>query len=219
MAKKKLIHFQENLTFPHLFQPKYPELFPAFTLRGRWKEHFFHNDNPIVVELGCGKGEYTVGLAKANPNKNFMGIDMKGARLWRGCKTVSEEGLGNVAFVRTLVDHLERLFAPGEVSEIWITFPDPQTKKESRRLTAPVFLEKYKNVLAEGGLVHLKTDDQGLYAYTLEVIAGHGHQLLVAEEDVYNTSLMNEVTLIRTFYETRWLEMGKKICYVQFQIR
>jgi tRNA (guanine-N7-)-methyltransferase len=219
VAKKKLIHFQENLTFPHLFQPKYPDLFPEFTLRGRWKNVFFHNENPVVVEFGCGKGEYTVGLAKANPGKNFIGVDMKGARLWRGCKTVAEERLTNVAFVRTLVDHAERIFSPGEVSEIWITFPDPQAKKESRRLTAPVFLEKYRNILAPDGIVHLKTDDQELYTYTLDVLKTHGHKILMSDNDVYTSMLADDVTSIRTFYETRWLGMGKKICYLRFQIR
>ncbi len=219
MAKKKLIHFQENLTFPHLFQPKYPELFPEFALRGKWQNVFFFNNNPLVVEFGCGKGEYTVGLAKANPEKNFIGVDMKGARLWRGCKTVAEEKLKNVAFVRTLVDHAERIFSPGEVSEIWITFPDPQAKKESRRLTAPVFLDKYRNILAPDGIVHLKTDDQELYGYTLEVLKTQGHKILISDSDIYSSEMTDDVTSIRTFYETRWLGMEKKICYIRFQIQ
>lgn len=217
MAKKKLIHFQENLTFPHLFQPKYHDLVPFFPMQGVWHDRFFCNTNPIVVEFGCGKGEYTVGLARLHPERNYIGFDMKGARLWRGCKTVAEEEIKNVAFVRTLVDHAERIFAPGEVSEVWITFPDPQPGRERRRLTAPVFIERYGRILRPGGVVHLKTDDQKLFAYTLEVVAQHGHKLLLATDDLYGSDITDEVTLIRTFYEKMWLEMGKKICYLRFQ--
>jgi tRNA (guanine-N7-)-methyltransferase len=218
VAKKKLIHFEENLTFPHLFQPKYHDLIPEFPLRGQWHSQFFHNRQPIVVEFGCGKGEYTVGLAQAYPEKNFIGIDMKGARLWRGCKTVEEEQLKNVGFMRTLVDHAEKIFAPGEISEIWITFPDPQPKKERRRLTAPVFLKKYRNILSPDGIVHLKTDDQDFYNYTLGVISQYNHKLLWSSSDLYNSGTTDDVISIRTFYERMWLEMGKKICYLRFQL-
>lgn len=218
MAKKKLIHFEENLSFPHLFQPKYHDLIPVFFMKGKWHSDFFHNDLPLVVEFGCGKGEYTVGLANAYPQKNFIGIDLKGARLWRGCKTVAEQKLKNVGFIRTLVDHSERIFSPGEVSEIWITFPDPQPKKERRRLTAPVFLKKYRNILTPDGIIHLKTDDQDLYQYTLDVVKDFGHQLLWSSNDLYKSGIAEDVISIRTFYEKMWLEMGKKICYLKFRL-
>ena len=218
MAKKKLIHFQENLSFPHLFQPTYNELVCGFSLRSRWHKEFFTNDHPIVAELGCGKGEYTVGLAEKYPQKNFIGIDWKGARLWRGSKTVSEQGLKNVGFVRCMVDHVEQVFAPSEISEIWITFPDPQVKKERLRLTSPVFLAKYKNILTPDGIIHLKTDDQFFYAYTLEVIIQNNHKLLWATDDLYQSGSGDDVVAIQTYYENRWLDMGKKICYLRFQL-
>lgn len=218
MAKKKLIHFQENLTFPHLLQPDYNDLFSGFSLRGTWHHNFFGNEHPIVVELGCGKGEYTVGLADKYQQRNFIGIDWKGARLWRGSKTVAEQGMKNVGFVRAMVDHIEQIFAPSEIAEIWITFPDPQVGKERLRLTAPVFLAKYKNILCPGGVIHLKTDDHFFYTYTLDVIREHGHKLLVATDDLYQSDVGDDVTGIKTYYENRWLEMGKKICYTRFQI-
>ena len=218
MAKKKLIHFKENLLFPHLFQPTYQDLSDGFFLRSQWHEDFFKNDHPIVVELGCGKGEYTVGLAEQYPGRNFVGIDWKGARLWRGSKTVSEKGLKNVGFVRTMVDHVEQIFAPGEIAEIWITFPDPQVKKERLRLTAPVFLAKYRNILAPEGIIHLKTDDQFFYSYTIEVIRQQNLTLLWATDDLYQSGTTDDVISIQTYYETRWLEMGKKICYLRFQL-
>jgi tRNA (guanine-N7-)-methyltransferase len=218
VAKKKLIHFQENLTFPHLLQPTISDLVSGFSLRQRWHDDFFRNSHSIVVELGCGKGEYTVGLADRYPLRNFIGIDWKGARLWRGSKTVSEQGLKNVGFVRAMVDHVEQIFAPGEISEIWITFPDPQVKKERLRLTAPVFLSKYKNILTPDGIIHLKTDDQFFFSYTLDVIRKHGHKLLWATDDLYQSGSDDDVTAIQTYYEYRWLEMGKKICYLRFQL-
>ena len=218
MAKKKLIHFQENLSFPHLLQPTYQELFSGFSLRSRWHDGFFKNDHPIIIELGCGKGEYTIGLADKYPQRNFIGIDWKGARLWRGSKTVLEQGLKNVGFVRAMVDHIEQVFAPSEVAEIWITFPDPQVKKERLRLTAPVFLAKYKNILSRDGIIHLKTDDLFFYNYTLDIIRQHNHKLLGATNDLYQSGSTDDVVTIQTYYETRWLEMGKKICYLRFQL-
>ena len=218
MGKKKLIHFRENLAFPHLFQPHYQELGSGFHLRSNWQKDFFGNDCPIVLELGCGKGEYTVGLASLHPENNYIGIDLKGARLWRGCRTVKEQNLRNVAFVRTRIDHVEKIFAPGEISAIWITFPDPQIKKERLRLTSPGFLAKYRNILTPSGIVHLKTDDEDFYNYTLEVIGKQGLPLLYHSFDLYGSGLDDEVVKIRTYYEMKWLEMGKRICYVRFQI-
>lgn len=204
--------------FPHLFQPAYAEIMSGFLLRSRWGEKYFKNEHPITIELGCGKGEYTVGLAEMYPDRNFIGIDNKGARLWRGCKTVEEKQLKNAAFIRTLVDHVESLFSHSEVDEIWITFPDPQKKKEYRRLTSPAFLEKYRNILNPKGIIHLKTDDPGFYQYTLDVIQDYQHRLLYSTNDLYLSELMDDVGSIKTYYETRWLEMGKKICYLRFQL-
>jgi tRNA (guanine-N7-)-methyltransferase len=218
VGKKKLIHFQENLTFPHLFQPNYRDLEQGFSLRSNWHHGHFRNDNPIVLELGCGKGEYTVGLATRHPELNFVGIDLKGARLWRGCKSVAELGLQNAAFVRTRVDHLEKIFAPGEISQIWITFPDPQRGKERLRLTAPNFIEKYSHVLSPGGIIHLKTDDAPFYQYTLDVIANMNLHCLWHTDDLYHAGIEDEVIHIQTYYEGKWLEMGKKICYLRFQL-
>lgn len=218
MAKKKLVHFQENLTFPHLFQPDFTELSNGFRLRGNWHEKFFSNTHPIVVELGCGKGEYTVGLAGMHPETNFVGIDWKGARLWRGCKTIEQTGIKNAGFVRAQIDHIERIFAPGEVTEIWITFPDPFPGKERRRLTAPVFLKKYANVLTNNGIVHLKTDDIFFFRYTLDVIRHDDHHLITATDDLYHSGITDDALSIRTYYEKIWLEKEKKICYLKFKL-
>lgn len=218
MPKKKLIHFEENLTFPFLFQPKYNDLHPSFRLKAKWNSDFFDNLNPLVLEIGCGKGEYTVGLALNYPGKNFIGIDIKGARLWRGCKSVREAQVKNVAFVRTLVDHVDKIFAPGEISEIWITFPDPQPKKIRRRFTAPWFLEKFSHIMVTGGMIHLKTDNPEYYQFTLDTIAEQGHKLLQFTSDLYYSCISGEITTIQTFYEKIWLEKGKKICYLCFQL-
>jgi tRNA (guanine-N7-)-methyltransferase len=218
VPKKKLIHFQENLTFPHLFQVRFHELGTDHPLRTKWKDEFFQNDHPLVIELGCGKGEYTVGFAGKIPGKNFIGIDLKGARLWRGCKTVEEKGMKNVAFIRSRVDHIERFFGPGEVAEIWITFPDPQPVKDRKRLTSPMFLERYRQVLEPKGIIHLKTDDSNLYFYTLSIIQADHHRLLYSTEDLYQSGIQEEAASIQTFYEKMWLEKGKKIFYLRFEL-
>ena len=217
MGKKKLIHFQENLGFPFLFQPTYPALDEGFHLKSRWCSDFFGNSNPLVTELGCGKGEYTVGLAGLHPEKNYIGIDLKGARLWRGCKWVEEKGLRNAAFLRTRVDHILKVFGEGELSEIWITFPDPQPGKERLRLTSPIFIDRYRKVLRKDGIIHLKTDDEHFFRYTLQVIAGDGHHLLWHTFDLYGSETTEEAALFRTYYEMKWLEAGKKIHYLRFQ--
>jgi tRNA (guanine-N7-)-methyltransferase len=189
-----------------------------FDLRSKWHDAFFGNQNPVVVELGCGKGEYTVGLAARYPEKNFIGIDLKGARLWRGCKSVEEQQLKNAAFIRTRVDHLEKLFGPAEVSEIWITFPDPQPGKPRKRLTSPFFLDKYSKILTDTGIIHLKTDDPDFFSYSREMINEEKYHLLFATEDLYNTGLIEDVNSIQTYYEKIWLEAGKKICYMKFSL-
>ena len=166
MAKHKLERFAENATFGNLFQhTEYDRVGEAFPLRGRWREEYFHNDRPIVLELGCGKGEYTVAMAKRFPERNYIGIDRKGARLWRGCKDAIEQDLDNVAFLRITIDHIGWYFAPGEVDEIWVTFPDPQIKKERKRLVGPHFVNDYYRQIwpADGGVLHLKSDSDFLY--------------------------------------------------------
>jgi tRNA (guanine-N7-)-methyltransferase len=218
MAKKKLVHFTENLTFPHLFQPRYHELIPEFRMRSLWGKEFFGNGHPIVLELGCGKGEYTVALAKKYPFNNFIGIDIKGARLWRGSKTVAEENIKNAAFIRTHANNLPHLFAPGEVAEIWITFPDPQPKQERKRLTSPGFIERYRKVMMPGGIVHLKTDDEPFFQYTLEVIQVMGLQIQWKTDDLYASGTVHDVASVRTYYESIWLSQSKKIYYIRFTV-
>ena len=220
MGKNKLARFEENLTFPNLFQVSYEDLKNnKFEMKGCWHEQFFGNDNPIVLELGCGKGEYTVALARKYPEKNFIGIDIKGARLWRGCKTSNEEGMKNVAFIRTRIQLIEQFFAHGEVSEIWVTFPDPQPKKPNKRLTSERFLSYYKNILSPDSTIHLKTDSYELYDYTLnEVIPQGNYQVVFATDDLYGTPCDLEVCEVQTFYESMFLKEGKKITYIQFKI-
>ncbi len=203
-----------------MVQPTRDEVLKGFGLKGKWST-YFQNNNPIVLELGCGKGEYTVELARRNPDKNYIGIDIKGARFWRGAKTALEEQLGNVAFLRSQIELIDLLFAEAEVDGIWITFPDPQIKykRTKHRMTNPVFLEKYKQVLKPGGLVHLKTDSEFMHGYTLGLLQGLGHEILYSNHDVYkNAGSPLEVMEIQTFYENQYLEKGKPITYIQFRI-
>ncbi len=222
MAKNKLFRFAENETFPNLIQMSYKEIEKGVPLKGNWNKDFFKNENPIVLELGCGKGEYTVGLAKRNPEKNFIGVDIKGARLWRGCKTSNEENMPNVGFIRTRIEHIASYFNTEEVSEIWITFPDPQPKeiKVRKRLTSPRFLDIYKNFLAKDGIIHLKTDNIGLFEYTVtEVIEQHQHELIYLTRDLYNSDCKGAPKEIQTFYEKKYLEQGIPINYVKFRMK
>jgi len=219
-SKNKLKRFKENETFENVIQPSREEVTNGFNLKGKWTT-FFKNSNPIVLELGCGKGEYTVGLARMNPNKNYIGIDIKGARFWRGAKTALEEGLQNVAFLRTQIELVDELFGENEVSEIWITFPDPQIKykRTKHRMTNTVFLEKYRTILQSKGLIHLKTDSEFMHGYTLGLLHGLGHEVIYANHDVYkNEGSPDEVLKIQTFYENQYLEKGKPITYIQFRI-
>lgn len=219
MGHHKLEHFAENLTFANLFQVSYESLKKdGFALRGRWSEHF-GNSNPIVLELGCGKGDYTVALARIHPDRNYIGVDIKGARLWRGAKTATEDKMPNVAFIRTRIELIESFFAPDEVSEIWITFPDPQLKKPNKRLTCERFLSRYKSFLRKGSPIHLKTDSQELYDYTLdEVIPAGGYKVLAHTNDLYNSDYDGEAKLTQTFYERMFLAEGKPITYLEFTI-
>ncbi len=220
-SKNKLKRFRENETFKNVVQPNRKEIEEGtFTLKNNWNNHF-GNDNPIVLELGCGKGEYTLGLARMYPNKNFIGIDIKGARLWRGAKTAIEEEMGNVAFVRTQIELIDQIFGKNEVSEIWITFPDPQIKykRTKHRMTNEVFLKKYAEVLMDNGLMHLKTDSEFMHGYTLGLLHGTGREVIYANHDVYkNEGSPKEVLSIQTFYEKQYLEQGKPITYIKFRI-
>jgi tRNA (guanine-N7-)-methyltransferase len=220
LVKKKLAHFAENLTFRHLFQEPFPEMPEIFHLKGIWNEGYFLNDHPITLELGCGKGEYTVNLAQKYPERNFIGIDIKGARLWKGCKMVQELGLKNVAFVRTRVEFIDRFFGENEVSEIWVTFPDPYpiTKYGPRRLTSPEFLERYRKIMRPGTIIHLKTDNGKLYDYTLGVIDKGGHNLIFSSADIYQLPEPHEATLIQTFYEEKFRKEGIPIKYAEFKL-
>ncbi len=222
-SKNKLKRFKENETFSNLFQPSREELLAGqFPLKGQWNQAYFKNDQPIVLELGCGKGEYTLGLSERFPEKNFIGIDIKGARIWRGAKTALEENRNNVAFVRMQIELIEKAFAPGEVSEIWITFPDPQIKfkRTKHRLTNPEFLQRYKNILNDKGVIHLKTDSEFLHGYTIGLLQGSGHEILYAHHDIYiNTYAPEEVVNIQTFYEKQFLEQGKAITYLKFRLK
>lgn len=224
MGKNKLKRFSENKTFDNVFQPTRAEMVSGFDLKGIWNKEVFQNENPIVLELGCGKGEYTVALAEKFPDKNFIGIDIKGARFWRGAKTAVESGMNNVAFLRTQIELIDFAFGENEVSEIWITFPDPQIKfrRTKHRLTHPEFLQKYKKVLHENGLVHLKTDSEFLYGYTHGIIQLEGHEVLITNHHIYNPDnheIPEEVTSVQTFYEQKFLKENKNITYIRFSLK
>jgi len=186
---------------------------------GSWASGFFGNDRPVVLELACGKGEYTVNLARLFPDRNFIGIDYKGNRIWRGAKTALAENMANVGFLRIQIETITDYFAPGEIDEIWITFPDPQPQKgrEKKRLTNPDFLEKYKRLLKESGIMHLKTDNDGFYAYTLEQIGRLGLTKIAETTDLYRSDLADEVLSIKTYYEQKYLANGKNINYVKWR--
>ena len=225
MSKKnKLQKFEENKSFDNLFQYSYERIMAeGFPLKGRWHEEFFHNDNPIVLELGCGKGEYTVGLARAHRDINYIGVDIKGARMWRGLTQAREEGLANVAFIRTRIDQIEHFFTPNEVDEIWVTFPDPHPGEGERnarhRLTSPEFLERYRKFVKPDGVLNLKTDSPIMYEFTLhEVIEKQGLPLIYHTDDLYANDDVLEVKTIRTFYEQMWLDEGRTIKYLRFRI-
>lgn len=218
-SKNKLKRFKENLNFTNLFQPTRDDLIEKnFELRGKWNS-FFKNDNPIVLELGCGKGEYTTELAKLNPNKNYIGIDIKGARIWKGAKESIQNNLNNACFIRTQIELIEKIFCNQEISEIWITFPDPQQKiqRKKHRLTNVVFMSMYKKILKKGGEVNLKTDSEFLHGYTLGIIEGMGIDPIFSNHDIYsNNNAPKEVLDIKTFYEKKFID-SKKITFLKFK--
>lgn len=221
MGKNKLQRFAENKTFKLLVEPEFDEIFNAdYSLKGKWHESFFCNNNPIVLELGCGRGEYTVALAQKYPNKNFIGIDIKGARLWRGAKTATEENMSNVGFIRTRIEFIRSFFAKDEVAEIWITFPDPQLKKSrlKKRLTCSGFLNNYREFLRPDGIVHLKTDNQNLHSYTKQLLVENGMGIEFATNDLYNCGIQDDILSVKTKYEQEYLKRGMPITYLKFGI-
>lgn len=221
MGKNKHKRFAENATFQNLVQPAFDEIFGRdHRLKGRWREDFFGNSNPLVLELGCGRGEYTVALAEKFPDKNFIGIDIKGARLWRGAKTATENNMNNVGFIRTRIEFINSFFGEGEVDELWITFPDPQLKKNrvKKRLTSPQFLTRYAGFLKDGAQVHLKTDCRHLHDYTLAVIEQNNLRLLRSCADIYGTGYADDVLSVKTTYETKFLAQGQAITYLSFSL-
>jgi len=208
-------------TFSHVEQPDLELLEKGYSLKGNWKKHFFKNQNPLVLELGCGMGEYSVGLAEKFSNKNFLGIDIKGARMWQGANSVLEKGLKNVGFLRIRIDWIEKCFAKNEVDEIWITFPDPQLKKrrETKRLTHPNFLTRYANILKKSSPIHLKTDSQFLHGFTLGIIAGEKYILEDSTHDLYGSPVVREHMEIKTHYEQIYLDKGMSITYLRFRLQ
>ncbi len=225
MARRKLMQFAENKLFPHLVEPEIGDILEnKFQLKGNWKSQFFKNENNLVIELGCGKGEYCVGLGKIFPDKNFLGLDIKGNRLWRGAKDVEEQSLNNVGFLRSKVDYVEALFGENEVDELWLTFSDPQPKKPERRLSSQKFLDRYKNFLKPGAIIHLKTDNRLLFNSTLEVIRDNGHKLIYHNFDIYNT--WNEIPedikpnlSLKTYFEEKFMQKNYRINYLQFSLK
>lgn len=227
MGKDKLKRFEENKSFSCLFQPDFEEVFRKdYKMKGKWNREFFKNDNPLVLELGCGRGEYTVELARKFPDTNFIGIDVKGARLWRGSKTAVHEKLANVAFLRTRIEFIEWLFDSEEVSEIWITFADPQIRRDNKRLTSPVFLERYRKFLKPEGLIHLKTDSPYLHEYSCALVRRNSFEIVAENKDIYKSIEEKEnidantadILSIKTHYEEQFLSKGHPITYLCFRL-
>ena len=231
MGHGKLKKFAENETFRCLLQPDANAVLAkeagckelrlsAHPIQGRWGAEMFGNNHPIVLELGCGKGDYTIALALRHPEINFIGVDIKGARLWAGAKYATENALPNVAFLRTRIEFIGAFFGPSEVSEIWLTFSDPQLRgSENARLSSPMFLERYRGFLRPGGIVHLKTDSRYLYEYTQAVCKVNNLSIIYSDTDIYsNSTVPEEVTSVQTFYEKMFLEMGLPITYMAFTL-
>lgn len=217
MGKSKLQKFKEMEKFPHIFQYPYTLLQKnGFEMKSKWCKKFFQNNHSTILELGCGKGEYTVNLARMFPEKNFIGIDIKGARIYSGAKQTLAEGLNNVAFLRTHIEFINYFFAQNEISEIWLTFPDPQIKKMNKRLTSANFMQYYSKILRDNGIIHLKTDSYFLFNYTRGIIQANNFQILSQTDDLYQNFQTDKILSIQTFYEQQWLKKGLKIKYICF---
>jgi tRNA (guanine-N7-)-methyltransferase len=218
VSKNKLAKFAEMDQFSHVFQVQSRSLKESdnYELKGKWNELVFKNNHPIVLELGCGKGEYTVGLGDLYPEKNFIGIDIKGARMWSGAKQSFEKGMKNVAFLRTNIEMLSHFFGTDEISEIWLTFPDPQMKKVTKRLTATNFMKMYGQFVVTGGKIHLKTDSNFLFTYTRELVNLNGFPVVLSTENLYDSNIQDSILSIKTYYEQQWLGRGLTIKYIQF---
>lgn len=226
MGKGKLAKFADMASYPHVFEYPYSVVDDVpFEMKGRWNRDFFHNDNPIVLELGCGRGEYTVGLARLYPEKNFIGVDIKGARMWTGATEALREGMKNVAFLRTNIEIIDRFFAENEVAEIWLTFSDPQMKKVTKRLTSTFFMARYRRFMHDGGIVHLKTDSNFLFTYTTYMVEKNHLPVEFSTTDLYHSALVGQegteearILGIRTYYEQQWLDRGLAIKYMRFRL-
>ncbi len=225
MSKNKLAKFADMETYPHVFQAGDVATNPEpFAMKGKWNELFFKNNNPIVLELGCGRGEYTVGLARLFPEKNFIGVDIKGSRMWTGATESLHEGLTNVAFLRTHIEFIDRFFGEGEVAEIWLTFSDPQMKKATKRLSSTYFMERYRHFLADGGLIHLKTDSNFLFTYTRYMVERNSLPVDFSTDDLYHTleaesnEEVKRILGIQTYYEQQWIARGLNIKYLKFHL-
>lgn len=219
MGKNKLKKFAEMATMRNVVEcPRDTLLAGGFTLKGNWRRDFFHADAPLVLELGCGKGEYTVGLAKEHPDRAFIGIDIKGARMYTGARRALDEEIPNAGFLRTEIQLIENFFSPGEVDEIWITFPDPQMKKVNKRLTSTRFLESYRRIMKPGGIIRLKTDSPFLFEYTRRLVELNNLETLDISSDLHGSERNDATTRIRTYYESQWIARGKSIKYIAFRL-
>ncbi len=219
MAKSKLEKFADMARYPNVFEHPFRVADETpFEMKGKWNKAYFKNDNPIVLELGCGRGEYTVGLGKMFPNKNFIGVDIKGARMWSGATEALKEELPNVAFLRTQIEIIDRFFEENEVHEIWLTFSDPQMKKATKRLTSTYFMERYRKFLKDKGVIHVKTDSNFMYTYTMYMLKNNELPILFETEDLYHSNLIDEILGIKTYYEQQWLDRGLTIKYIKFQL-